>query len=137
MYFIVLSLRLLASGNCAHDKKRFVAFNDRVGQGSVGRFVRNIFAANKETNQRSALECSVFANRSAQNWIFIFERVEQRFYRRGSVKIDMYLVADFCQRSQVMRKNNANHFRVCASTESTAGRSRTIGVQESPASLDP
>ena len=38
------------------------------------------------------------------------------------------------QRSQVRGKDNANHGSVCTSTETTAGRSRTIGDQVFPAS---
>src|SRR4051794_6639699 len=42
------------------------------------------------------------------------------------------------QHSQMIRQHDANqHESVCASTESTAGRSRTIACQWSPASEEP
>jgi hypothetical protein len=40
------------------------------------------------------------------------------------------------ERPQMRRKHHADHHSVCTSTESTAGRSRTMGAQVSPASAD-
>ena len=37
---------------------------------------------------------------------------------------------------QMRGQHHANHGSVCTSTESTAGRSRTIGAQVSPASAE-
>src|SRR6266568_7883990 len=127
---------LSTAGNCAHDEERLAAFSDRVGQGSIGRFVRNIFAASEEPNQRTAFESSVLANCAAQHRVFRFDRVENRFHSRRSIKIEMYLIANLRQRSEMMRKNDSNHFSVCTSTDRTAGKSRTIGFHESPASDD-
>ncbi len=45
----------LASRDCAHDKERLRAFHDRVGKGSVWRFVRDIFAASEEAHERTTL----------------------------------------------------------------------------------
>src|SRR5438270_13298982 len=42
----------LASGDCPHHEKWFLTFDDRVGQGSVWRFVRNVFATGEEAHQR-------------------------------------------------------------------------------------
>ena len=44
---------------------------------------------------------------------------------------------DVGQSSQMVRQHDPNHFSVCTSTDSTAGRSRTMAVQVSPASEDP
>src|SRR5204863_320559 len=46
------------------------------------------------------------------------------------------LSRDFRQRPQVRRQHDANHGSVWTSTDSTAGRSRTIGVQPSPPSAE-
>ena len=69
----------------------------------------NIFATGKKSDQRSSLERVVFANRSSQHRIFVFERVENRLHRGRAIKIDMYLIANFRQRSEMMRKNDADH----------------------------
>ena len=42
------------------------------------------------------------------------------------------LAFDSRQSPQMERQRDADHFNVWTSTESTAGRSRTIGAQESP-----
>src|SRR5262249_16936015 len=46
------------------------------------------------------------------------------------------LAVDPRELGQVRRKHDADHRRVCTSTESTGGRSRTMGAQRSPASAD-
>src|SRR5438132_13272153 len=43
---------------------------------------------------------------------------------------------DLRQRPEVRREHHADHRSVCTSTDRTAGRSRTMGVQLSPASGD-
>jgi hypothetical protein len=52
------------------------------------------------------------------------------------VNVEFYVAIDARQRAQMRRQNDTNHGSVCTSTESTAGRSRTIGFQLSPASAD-
>ena len=47
-----------------------------------------------------------------------------------------HLAFDLRQRTQVRRKHDADHGSVCTSTDSTAGRSRTMGAQVLPASAD-
>ena len=47
------------------------------------------------------------------------------------------LAVDARQRLQVLRQEHADHASACTSTDSTLGRSRTIGVQESPPSAEP
>src|ERR1700731_4515859 len=94
---------LLSSGDRAHDEERLLAFHDRVGQGSVRRFMRNVFAAHEKSHQRTALERSMIANCAAQHRVFFFQSVEQRFRCRAPVKIDSHFVADFRQRPEVMR----------------------------------
>src|SRR5437870_11658000 len=125
-----------ATGDCAHDEEGFFAFRDWVGQGSIGRFVRNVFAASEEADERATLERVVLANRAAPHRVFVFERAAHIFHRRRAIKSDMHFVADFGESPEVMRKNNSNHLSVCTSTDRTAGRSRTIGFHESPLSAD-
>ena len=48
--------------------------------------------------------------------------------------LDLHFALHPSQGSQMCRKHHAYHGSVCTSTESTAGKSRTIGAQLSPAS---
>ena len=65
----------------------------------------------------------------------MFERIEDGALRHGSIDTNGDFAAlDMSERSQVRGKDNANHGSVCTSTETTAGRSRTIGDQVFPAS---
>ena len=76
------------------------------------------------------------ANRPAQHRIGRLERVEDGALRRRFLDVEGDLSLDARKRPQVVRKDDADHGSVCASTESTAGRSRTIAVQLSPPSGD-
>ena len=51
-------------------------------------------------------------------------------------RTEFHFTANARQRPQVRRKDDANHASVWTSTESTAGRSRTMGDQVSPASAE-
>ena len=62
--------------------------------------------------------------------------VEDGLRRRLSLDLDLHLTLDLSEIPQVRWEDDADHLRVCTSTESTAGRSRTMGFQLSPASAD-
>src|SRR5438045_6123529 len=62
--------------------------------------------------------------------------VEHGALRHCALHVARDLVADVCERPEMVRKHDADHRSVCTSTESTAGRSRTIGAQVSPESAD-
>ena len=49
---------------------------------------------------------------------------------------EAHLAVDVRQLAQMCREHDANHGSVCTSTESTAGRSRTIAFHVSPASAE-
>src|SRR5438270_6172120 len=100
------------------------------------------------------------ADSAAQCWILRFDCINHRLHRCSAIKINLHLVGHARQRAEVMWKKDANHFRntgllvpdmffslpslsfidlyfsVWTSTDKIAGRSRTIGSQESPASAD-
>jgi hypothetical protein len=78
----------------------------------------------------------VIANRPAQGRIARLQRVEERPLRRTLLGVEGNLLHDARKCPQVVRKDDADHGSVCASTESTAGRSRTIAVHLSPPSGD-
>ena len=106
------------------------------GQRSFSGFVRIIFFAGKKSHERAALMRHMISNRPAQHRILRLERVEHREQRRlaGTFRRSLRLHAR--ERSQMRRKYHANHGSVCTSTESTAGKSRTMAFQLSPASAD-
>ena len=95
-----------------------------------------ILPAGEEADEVPALRRPVIANRPAQGRIARLQRVEDRALRRTLLGVEGDLSLDARKGSQVMRKHDADHGSVCASTESTAGRSRTIAVHLSPPSGD-
>src|SRR5712691_10168151 len=105
----IRSTAFLSSSNRAHDEKGLGAFRDRVRQGSVGRFMRDVFTASEEANQWPALEGFVFADRAAQHRVFLLQCSDNRMRRHGAVKIDTHFIANFCEGAEMMRQNHANH----------------------------
>jgi len=99
--------------------------------------MRQILSADKKPHQRTAELRDVIAHRTAQHGIASLEFVEYGPLGRGGINVEFYVAIDARQRAQMRRQNDTNHVSVCTSTESTAGRSRTIGFQLSPASADP
>src|SRR5208283_1938223 len=95
-----------------------------------------VLLASEEPQERSALLRDVVANRSAQHGIACLKRVEDRALRGLTLDVELHFAADVCERPQVWREYDTDHGNVCTSTESTAGRSRTMGAQLSPASAD-
>ena len=67
-----------------------------------------------------------------------------REFRATHPEVELVLFSDVLsavsahvrERAEMLRQYDANHASVCTSTESTAGRSRTIGFQLSPASAE-
>ncbi len=77
--------------------------------------------------------------RSRVTWSRIVPRsigVEDRALRNRTLDVERHLAIDARQRPQMMRKHHSDHGSVWTSTERTAGRSRTMGAQVSPASAD-
>src|SRR5580704_6517458 len=99
-----------------------------------------ILLAREESHERTARECGLVAKGSPQHRIGRFERIEDRPLCHWSLNLDLYFARDLRQTSQMRREHHLDyhpdHLSVCTSTESTAGRSRTIGAQLSPASDD-
>src|ERR1700730_10608264 len=60
--FDVSTHKNLSSGNCSHNKKRLSTFRDWIGQGSIGRFVRNVFATSEKAHERATLLCLMIAD---------------------------------------------------------------------------
>ena len=62
--------------------------------------------------------------------------VQDRLLSNRGRDLEIDNPADAGQNLKILRQNDVDHASVCTSTESTAGRSRTIGAQLSPASAD-
>src|SRR2546425_83936 len=60
------------------------------------------------------------------------ERVEDRALRDLAGDLELHLAVDPRQRSQMRREHHPDHGSVWTSTDTTDGRSRTIGAQLSP-----
>src|SRR5271168_3141979 len=95
-----------------------------------------VLLAGEETQERPPLLGDVVADGAAQHGITGFECVEDRALGGWALDLELDLRVDVCQRPQVRWQFDSDHGSVCTSTESTAGRSRTMGAQVSPASAD-
>src|SRR5271165_1224576 len=135
----------LAPGHCADDHERFGAGNDFGRQRRLGRRVRKILFAGVIPNERSPAECVGIPDRSAQDREKQFNCIEQRSKRDRSVlggaDLELNVIIDPGQVPKMKWEDNADHCyydyaRTWTSTDSTAGRSRTIGFQVSPLSAD-
>jgi hypothetical protein len=126
-----------AAGHGADDQKRLGSLRDGTGQCGVGRLVGQILPAGEEPQERPALSRGVVADRAAQHRIGGLESIEHRALRHPALEGQPHLPLDARQRPQVRREHDADHGSVWASTDSTAGKSRTMGAQVSPASADP
>ena len=98
--------------------------------------MRYILAAGEEPDPGPALHCYVLTNRAAQHRESCFQGIEYRTLRNYAVDFDSYLAVTARERLQVVRQHDPDHEIVWVSTDNTPGRSRTIGSQLSPLSLD-
>src|SRR5712691_7614329 len=92
--------------------------------------------AGEEPQERPALLRDVVANRAPQHRIAGLQRVEHRTLCDRTIHLELHVAGHTRQRPQMRWKDNCNHGSVWTSTESTAGRSRTMGAQLSPASAE-
>src|SRR5947209_4695382 len=114
----------LSPGNCANDQIRLRAACDRLRQWRVRRFVRQIFPTRVEAQERPALLRHMIADRAAQHRIARLNRVNDRALSHRPIDFQFHLaLAESRERPQMEWKLDPNHFSVCASTESTAGKS--------------
>jgi WS/DGAT C-terminal domain len=114
------------------DEIRFRAAGYRVRQRRLRWFVGQILLAGEEPDERAALAVPVIADGRVPG----FQRVEHRALGDLSGDSEFHLAVHVGQRPQVGGQDDPDHGSVCTSTESTAGRSRTIGSQLSPASAE-
>lgn len=93
-----------------------------------------VFFAGEEAKEGSALAGEVIANGAVEHRVAGFEGVEDGSDGGFAGDVELDLPLDAGEGAEVGWKADADHGRVCTSTERTAGRSRTMGAQESPES---
>src|ERR1700740_3320451 len=71
--------------------------------------MRDVFAASEKPHQRPALWRFVIAGLARQHRIFRLKRIENGAHSWRTVRIDSHLIANFRQRAEMVRKNDANH----------------------------
>src|SRR5256884_3009710 len=124
------------SGDRADHEKRLRSRRDRVGERGIRRLVRQVPLAGEEAQEGPSPLGDVVADRAAQHGITGLERVQHRAPSDPSRDVELHFAFDLRQRPQVRGKHHADHASVWTSTDSTAGKSRTMGPQLSPASAD-
>src|SRR6202023_2593610 len=122
--------------NGSDNQKWLNARNYCVRQRRVHRIVRQIFTTRKKSQKWSSLLRNMFANRPAQHRESRPQCVQHRTPRHGTLHFKLHFAVKRRECPQMRGHHHSNHANVCTSTESTAGRSRTIGFQLSPASAD-
>lgn len=122
--------------DCADDEQWFGSHHYCVGQWRVRRFVGKVLAAGEEAEERPTRLGGVVADRTAQRRIPTLECVDHRALGDRRLQIKFDFAADARKAAQMRRENDANHGSVWTSTDSTAGRSRTMGDQVSPESFE-
>src|SRR5262249_62198318 len=91
-------------------------------------------SAGKDPKNPPPLPAVMVADRAAEHREARLQRVQHRSLGDGPVDLQFHLAIDLRERPQVCREHHPDHDSVWTSTDSTAGRSRTIGAQVSPAS---
>src|SRR5436305_14513573 len=107
---------------------------DRLREWGVRWVMSQVPLARKEPQERPALLGDVVADRAAQHGITRLERVQHRVPGDPAGHLERHLAFHLRQGAQVRREHDADHASVRTSTESTAGRSRTVAAQPAPAS---
>src|SRR6266852_1833139 len=123
-------------GDGPDDQQRLLPGYHGVGQRCIRRFVRQILLACEEAQEGTALLCDVIADGAAQHWILGLEGIDHRTHCGLAADFELHFTADARKSAQMWREYDPNHGSVWTSTESTAGRSRTMGAQLSPASAE-
>ncbi len=126
----------LAARHRAHDLEGLCPGSNLIGQGRVRGFMGQVPFTSVEPQERPALIGDVIANRSAQCGIARLESIDHCTLRYSPFDFEYNLTVNTSKRPQMVRKHDPNHDNVWTSTDSTDGRSRTIGAHESPESAD-
>ena len=124
----------LSAGQGPHDQKRLGPGGHFRWEPIVGGGMRQILPAGEEPDEGATLVGRVVANRAPKRRVTGLQRIEDGALGDRAWKLEGHFPGDLRQGSEVIRKHNPDHARDWTSTDSTGGRSRTIGVQLSPSS---
>src|SRR6266446_9097000 len=116
------------------DEQGLSPRGDRIRQRSIWRLERIVFRAGEKAQEWTTFLRHMIADSAAQHRILSLEGVEHRALRNRALDLKLHFGTNSRQRPKMARKHDADHDSVWTSTESTAGRCCTIGVQLSPAS---
>ena len=123
----------LSSGDGAYDEERFSAIYNHVRQWGFRGFEGPILFTNEKPDKWAALERDMVANRSAQNRMAFLECIKDGAQRDRFRDLELHFAGNAREIAQMEWKLDPNHAIVCTSTDKTAGRSRTMGLQLLPA----
>src|SRR5262249_24227534 len=115
------------AGHGADDEEGLGARRDRVGQLRVRAVVGKILLAGEDSQEGSAFLCDVIADRPANDRIARLERVQDGTLGDRAVDGDLHLAVDVGQGAEMRGQHDTDHGSVWTSTDTTDGRSRTIG----------
>ena len=121
------------------EEERLVTLGDPVRQWRVRLLVGQVLLAGVEPHERPALGRGPVPDGAQQHRELRLDGVEHRPLGHCTGHVHPDLALHLGHRPQVRRQHHPHrvaHGSVCTSTDRTAGRSRTIGVHESPESLD-
>ena len=95
-----------------------------------------ILTTGEEPQKGPTLLGDVIADRTAQHRVADFKRVDDRTLGGQTLNVKLDLSVDVRESPEMRRELNSDHGSVWTSMESTAGKSRTMGIHVSPASAD-
>jgi len=98
--------------------------------------MRQILPTREVPHQWPALLRDLITDRSPQRRVTGFECVQNGTLRNSTFHFELHLAGNACKRPKMGREHDSNHGKVWTSTDTTLGRSRTIGAQLSPESVD-
>ena len=88
---------LLSAGDGGNHDKWLLAGGDGLGQGRIRPFMRQVFLAGEEAQERAALQCHVVAYRPAQHGIPSFQRIQYRTLRNRRGHFELHFAGRVCQ----------------------------------------
>jgi hypothetical protein len=99
----------LTAGDGADDKEGFLSGGDSLRQRGIRRFMGEVSLAGEESDKRPALLSTVIADRPAQHGITRLQRVEDGTLCHRSGDLELYLLVDAGQRTQVKWNDDSDH----------------------------
>src|ERR1041384_29051 len=126
----------LPSRDGADNEQWLLPRRDRVGERGIRRLMREVLLTGEKSQKRPPLLRDVVPDRSPEHGIARLECIEDRAHCNPTRDVELHFCLHPRQCPEVIGQGHAYHCSVCTSTDSTAGRSRTIAVQLSPASAE-